>query len=94
MIFVNALSRDLLAFAAQNGTFDDPEVSYICRNFDEWLATLDAARALCSSGLISSSMRIIANPAITKLPGDIPPLVFSITQEGLDALSRERDAKS
>lgn len=91
---MNKLSLELLTFAAQNRTYSNPEVLYVSKDFDSWLSAVEAARLLYENGLIESAMSIITGPAMSKLPGDIPPLAFSITQKGLDCLSRERDSES
>ncbi len=72
------------------GSFD---FSYVSPNFDDWFDALTAARQLYTDGLIDTDLYYVTDSGVRNVPGDIPPISFCITQEGLDAIRSERNLK-
>ena len=67
--------------------------SYISPNFNDWFDAITAARQLYADGLIDTDLYYVTNSGVQKIPGDIPPISFCITQKGLDVIRSERDFK-
>ena len=67
------------------------EFSYISQNDSHWFYMVEAARQLYISGLINSDLDYIADRRISNLPGNIPALVFCLTEKALQELGAGRD---
>ena len=68
----------------------DTDFSYISPNDSDWFYMVDAARQLYVSGLIDSDLDYITDRRISNLPGNIPALVFCLTEKALQELSAGR----
>ena len=71
----------------------DTEFSYISQNDSDWMYMLEAARQLYVSGLIDSDLDYITDRRISNLPGNIPALVFRLTEKALYELRAWRDSE-
>ncbi len=71
----------------------DTEFSYTSPDSSDWLYMVEAARQLYVSGLINSDLDYIADRRISNLPGNIPALVFCLTEKALQELGAGRDSE-
>lgn len=71
----------------------DTEFSYLSPDDTDWRYMVEAARQLYASGLIDSNLDYVADRSISNLPGDIPALVFCLTEKALQELGAGRNSE-
>lgn len=69
------------------------EFSYISPDDSDWRYALEAARQLYVSGFIDCGLDYVTSECISILPGNIPPITFSLTEKAFNELRTWRDSE-
>ena len=72
----------------------DTEFSYISPDNQDWYYAVIAARGLYKSGFIESGLEYVTEDRLSLAPGNIPPIVFRLTEKALQELGAGRDLKT